>query len=350
MAEDFESVKKITDLYFEQVLKPLLPNIQSAGYSSVGGDGYFDNATLYLSVKSNIFNDSIYQFKDELTFIHYTSIDKLLSILNEGKIRLYDLNNMTDPTELHYGFNELNQTINFERIKILKSHLFSFSFCRYQETKTSEDFDLWRLYGSDGNGVGIVFTIEKENLNNWFHFLLSDIQYGPEKLDIFKDFTKRDRDFKKKHNELIQLFQTDELLIQLAALHKNDIYKTEKEVRLVYKDLRINSYEVDFKRVQDIYESMNSYGDAVNYICLDIFSKKLTENIKKSYESKNDKLIEEANFLNINTPKIKIKKIVTGYRIKDKKLINLQNTINSISEKRFDEIISSEQSNLTHFF
>lgn len=98
--------------------------------------------------------------------IHYTTLDSLFNILNSKELRFYNLKALHDGQELSYAINEFGLKINQEQIENFKNSWFVHSFCEYNN---DDDFNMWRLYGQNGNGVGIVYEIPNVN-DKWYQF------------------------------------------------------------------------------------------------------------------------------------------------------------------------------------
>lgn len=245
-------------------------------------------------------------------FIHYTSLDALYGILNSGEIRLYDLNNMNDPYEFNYIVKKLNLPISEDQIEFFKRYLFITSLCAYDET-TKDDFDMWRLYGKEGKGVAIVFDILNKE-DDWFNFLLGKVQYGnsnqeSEKLkkaiEVFNDFVI---------NKGMKLERIPQLFGFLLMLHKNDIWKNEKEFRLATHleyDIWNLRPETSFN---PLVENSLSYflqpsGKQVGFISFPLSF--------RVYEVAKEKFPDELDFEKVMkiVPQIRIKKIITGYAL-----------------------------------
>lgn len=349
--KSFDRTNKFIDLYFEEVLKPILPNAQKGGHSSWGNaDGTDQAVQMDLLGLAETYNKSIYSYTGPLTFIHYTSVDSIINILNSGEIRLYDLNNMTDPNELNYAFNHIAEEINPDKIRTLKSQLFSFSFCKYDAELLPDDFEMWRLYGLDGNGVGLVFTIDQDNRNTWHHCILSEILYGEDKKQSLLEFRKRDKAFKEKYKGQITLENTHELALAMAALHKDDIFRNEKEVRLLWTTKETNKTWIDHDTDYDIYETLNKEGNKTHYFNLKLYTPNLFQEMRKM-EKKTDEYSQAfVKFTKEYRPKIQIDKIILGYRIKNESRFKLGELLKTLSSKRYGTQIRTESSSLSKKF
>ena len=94
-----------------------------------------------------------------------------------------------------------------------------------------DSFPMWRLYGGDGYGAAIVFEVLNAKAN-WFKYLFAKVQYGQNRsLTKFRDFLAFHNDFQLRYHNPIQNWPKS--LIALMALHKNQIWSYEKEIRLL---------------------------------------------------------------------------------------------------------------------
>ncbi|MBK7311936.1 MAG: DUF2971 domain-containing protein [Sphingobacteriaceae bacterium] len=346
-----DETSKFIDLYFDEVLRPILPNVKKGGHSSWGNaDGSNQSVQMDLLGLAETYNQSIYCYSGPLTFIHYTSIDSIINILNTGSIRLYDLNNMTDPNEMNYAFNHIAEEINHDKVKNLKSQIFSFSFCKYNATDLLDDFEMWRLYGLDGNGIGLVFSIDQNNRDTWHHCILSEILYGENKKKSLLEFRERDKAFKEKYKNDITLENTHELALAMASLHKDDIFINEKEVRLLWTTKANNKIWHDHDTDYDIYETLNKDGDKTHYFNLKLYSPNLFQELRKKEAESSEYPQAFAKFTKLHRPKIQIDKIILGYRIKNENLFKVSELLKALAIKRYGAFIPIESSSLIKKF
>ena len=106
---------------FMSILKRHIPDsmIESSGYSA----GSF---SAKLSGKNKSFIGTDYFFDKGKKFVHWTSVQNLLSILNYREFRLYNLHNSSDENEFKYPSQKFNVTK--ETIDYSKSYLTLFHF------------------------------------------------------------------------------------------------------------------------------------------------------------------------------------------------------------------------------
>jgi hypothetical protein len=225
--------EKIELFISEVIRKNLLPNAKFTSASAIGAAGAdkFSYASVDLSNSFANYRKSNYYFDGDYKFIHYTSVPKLLSIIRDKKIRLYDLRAMDDKDEFDFGHKVLNKKSSYLTNEA-KKRIFCLSMCNYELEDKEQSLNMWRQFGLDGHGVGIVLEFEKSNRSNWIHYILSRVHYGEQPLKKLYKTYEVYAEFSNKYNFTIRNF--DEFLYKLFCFHKQHIYKDEKEVRLIY--------------------------------------------------------------------------------------------------------------------
>lgn len=125
-----EIIGKIT-VDFDKCIYRHLPKewISSSGSS---GPRFYSR----LSEKNKSYETSEYFFKGDRKFVHWTSIQNLMSIINSRQIRLYNLQNPIDENEFKYAAEKL--TIPDDIIDHSKNYLYTFSFCEIKEKDNPE--------------------------------------------------------------------------------------------------------------------------------------------------------------------------------------------------------------------
>lgn len=165
-------------------------------------------------------NSKYYYNGENLRFIHWTSVDNLLSIINHRQLRLYNLHNCKDRTEFSHSARVMS--IKPEKIEHSKSFLYTISLC---EAKELSNPYLWKKYGRNYRGIAIEFEIVNDPMR-WNKFMLSKVYYG------------LPRKFINLQKELIKLMSDhpqvtcDIDLGRLICFYKHARYKRESEVRL----------------------------------------------------------------------------------------------------------------------
>jgi hypothetical protein len=227
---------------FKAVANKHFPNFISDGYGYAGPRFHIN-----LSGKASTLENTPYYYHDELKFVHWTSIENLVSIINNQEIRLYNLINSDDEQEFEYSAKALD--LDDRRIRLIKENYFTFSFCKKNELNNPH---LWKTYGKDFSGVAIEFSIVNKP-ENWSSYLVSKISY--EFPDVFAAYQKDINILKRKYNNEIEL---DFDIWRFAGFHKAELYQPENEVRLSvcfpfkYTDDRLkiarNQFRIDGKR------------------------------------------------------------------------------------------------------
>lgn len=194
------------------------------GFSSSLGENNKTGISLDISLRDIGMEGTV--FKElEGSFIHFTNVRSLFSILNEGFVRMYDLNNANDKRELYYAskFGKVD-------IERFKSHYYTLSMCDKNIHNSDNCLDIWRFYGDNGAGVGIELEIKNlnKNLNSGFH--LSRVLYDIN-IETAEKFKEAHSDFNSNNNCEIDV---SAILTHISNYYKSLLFKTENEVRLVH--------------------------------------------------------------------------------------------------------------------
>jgi len=209
-----ELVNKIT-LEFLKILRTHLPEKLISRNGSSGP--YFD---ANLTDKNLNYKETPYFYIGELKFVHWTSVQNLLSIINNREIRFYNLLNSSDPNEFDYAAKALK--ISHNQINHSKNYFFTFSFCRSDDLANKY---LWNEYGKDYSGVAIEFEIiNKPDL--WENFMISRVYY--ELPQFLIDFISDLKVLCEKYPEI----KTKIDLGKLIGFHKEKRFNEENELRL----------------------------------------------------------------------------------------------------------------------
>jgi hypothetical protein len=291
-------------LFEKEVLKGILPNMR---WMSVGGlapaSATILNSLNYTPSESKgIYKGSDYDYKGSYKFIHYTSIQNLISILRDKQIRMYNLGSMDDRDEFSFAFNHTGLKENHYSGEA-KNKLFVLSMCNYEVEETEQSFNIWRQYGLNGDGCGIVFKFKKTFSENWLNFILSSVHYGENSIVEIVECIMRYYAFKKKENFEIRNFER--LLYNLLPLHKRSIYKDELEVRLLF-DAGVN--RVNKTNNNKINIDVNRRGKASSFINLEL-EKSFSAEFLNQFDQRERSLLLKLY------PYIEIDKIIFGYRV-----------------------------------
>lgn len=303
-----------------EVLKSVLPYARFSETKMFGSPNFSPNSFKAKISSVNIFKDSIYEYKGDGNFIHFTSLFALNSILESGYLRMSEFGNLIDQNELTYGAQVFEGIKDYQKnLQILnnfKENVFSLSACQSSEN-TMKDPYLWQTYGDKGNGVVIEYSFTNMNLVN---YIFGNIQYGKvgllplEKIKSLSDKFKTENDDFFPENFL-------ELIIEMESFHKAMKFSEEKEVRLIFK----NDISLKYNH-NPIFRDINSTRDIKNF--LKIFLK----GRNPEYTNANMDSVGEDFFCNF-FPQIEIKRIIFGFGISVEKKVNFMHYFNDIKTK-----------------
>lgn len=327
-------LKKVQDI-FSQI------DVSSA-FSIYSGEAPTSGKIIF-SNQSDAFKKK-FEFSNYKNIIHYTSMDNMISILNSQTFRLYNCLNLNDPKEIEYANTKFNFGLTEHEISTFKQNSFVSSFCEYDMNKQNDDFNLWRLYGNQGLGVGLVFEIENMK-DSWEEVYIGKISYN-ENDAITKQFSGFIR-FHNEFNQQYQLFDNTPSFFPAITLHfKDEIWKTENEIRL-FAHCPFDKYELE----PESFESQNHYlsttlehtinksGRLVSYISLPLNRK------RKLLEFKNCGISEnEGNVFLSCIPHFKLKRIVLGYNVPSKVRFNIDKILNWLIDKNEMDFVELEYS------
>lgn len=298
---------------FNKKILDIFPNFEfsNSRCSTVNDTNAFGTYEYRFNQKSLSETEYIKSLGNE--FIHYTSVSNLCSILNEDSIRMYNLIHKNDPREFDYLIKKYRLQIDEEEINLFKRSFHLFSMCKYDELE-KDNFNMWRNYGKDGHGIGIVFEFLNDN---WDYFLLGETQY--EDNDLSEHRICQIVNISNEYRKFINQDRIPILFGSLFLYHKNKIWKDEKEVR-IFTYLSYDEYSLTFNN--ELSELNNKYlkfffdsGKVGSYVILPLES-----NLKLLAERRN---IENYDFF----PRIRIKKVVVGYRMSNEESNRLRHVI-----------------------
>lgn len=308
--------------YFSLVNK-IFPELSISSAFTLYGGEYPTSAQIELSNQSLAFKN---KFAYAGTFIHYTSLESLLNIINSQEIRLFNCKNLNDKLELRYAAKELGIKVSESDLEVQRQNFFIFSACEYDLALCNDDFNLWRLYSNSGSGAAIVFEIDNMK-DDWANIFYGKVEYGIDNrqnndlikfIDIHQDF-----------NEKYHLFQNIPSIIPAIGLHfKNKIWKIENEIRLIAYcpfdkyTLETNAFEMGNPYLSTtLKHTINKSGNQAAYVSLPLNVEKL----KKEYA----KIIGDSDaekYLQC-IPHLKIKRIIVGHKIPAEVLVAIENIL-----------------------
>jgi hypothetical protein len=321
-----EFQEQILNEYVAQARK-IYPNL---AYGTSVGSSFDDKVEFNFYNHQQVLHDTQYSPKSINKFIHYTSIDSLFSILNSKEIRLFNLNNLNDKTELKYSANQFNLELNEHQLNHFRNSYFLHSFCQYDGNHL-DDFNLWRLYGQNGSGVGIVFEITNTS-DKWYQMFLGQVNYdmSSESSARLIEFIQFHKSFCSNHNNFMQNIPT--FILILLLFHKNSIWKIENEFRLLshyeMESVGKGSSLIDSNCFFDnnLFHTITKNRSKTAYLTLPLspLSEMDFAELRNAYDETQDKLFLKS------IPSISITKVILGYDYSDKQLIEITELIHRI--------------------
>jgi len=309
---------------FQAEVEEIVPHAKFAfgSYWSGSSEDSFGGYKQELVLKQDALNGTAYQIDGIREYIHYTTTNALFSILNEGEIRLSDLNHLNDPKEFDFLVNHCSIKMENEQIELFKRSLFVFSMCEYNDSE-KDDFNMWRLYGNNGNGIGIVFELANESYD-WYNYLVGKVNYNnpiaEQKLCKLLNIAKA---YQEKG---LNTRRFSALIGMLLLFHKNPIWEIEKEVRIAtfceYDPFTLESSGLDSSPhwgMEKLSFYLNSRSKESAYISHNLENKTLIQ-------INNNQNLDAENKLKAlrNSLRLRIKKVILGYNVPDQYCENLQ--------------------------
>lgn len=296
-------------LYLEKARK-YFPRIQISQTSYIYNKEIQDEPTSgEIELNGSFLNEEALENNNSIQFIHYTSLQSAMNILNSGKVRLYNCFNLNDPSEIKYLLDKSPIDFNKNEIEKFKREHFILSGSLY-ESENDEDFNLWRLYGDNGRGVALVFEIN-ENVKNWNNVYLQKVSYEEENTKSrINDYFNFHKDYNEKH----KLFENKPDFFPLLATGvKHNIWSIEKEFRIVVNSpFEQHSLKPKAKILTDkqISSTLNheykSDGRLVSFVEIPIHL-----NNSKSHKTNLPLSGDEIDVINY-VPNLKTKKLILG--------------------------------------
>ncbi|MEP7169623.1 MAG: DUF2971 domain-containing protein [Bacteroidota bacterium] len=322
--------------YLAILKKHLLPNLH---FKSMWDEG----RQFRLPDTFDVCKGSKYFYSGSHLFLHFTTIPNLLNILREKKIRLYSLSGMDDKDEYSGSLTNMGIKEDEWKGKQIKKNIFIFSMCEYKIEQEEKSLNLWREYGSDGNDIAIVFKIKPQLKKHWVHYMLSQVYYSKKALNPFLKAAEEIKEYEVRENFKETDFKT--AFYKLFAFHKQEIYKHEREVRLLYSTgLTERDREkaiIDFrnkKKTLFVERELEWKQDK------DMLT---NERILKLYNNKQEYLKMARNVF----PHISIHKILFGYRLSKEVKEELRDAIYEIiKNKKYKTVPKLEDSSLFKYF
>jgi hypothetical protein len=298
MMEIKDRIDYLVDEYTQTVLIHLFPNVNKQ--NSWSKECGISKNEFEISLTPESFLKCAPQYKPvSKSFLHFTSLRSLHSIINEMSIRMYNLKNVNDPNEISFSLKNLH--INKPELDRFRDRIYTLSLCEPNVLDSPNILNLWRLYGHDGWGVAIEFNIEFPKNQSQSKFLLAKIIYDKMKL---KSFYEASKNFEIKNKIKVK---NSSLLVVPSCLHKSKYFEIENEVRLVFDGEQFPAIEVlkdDCKYKNDF----NTRNEFVSYYNLGLYKD------------------NEVN----GAPEISIKRIQIGFRYDKKKFTEIKRHIENL--------------------
>ncbi len=301
------------------VLQKIFPNARLASAGMFGSPEIAPSSFKAKISPENLFKDTVYEYKGNGNFIHFTSLIALKSILDSGWIRMSDFSNLVDKQELVYASSIFEKdgfyTQEFNKIEDLKRNVFCLSACE-SSLQTQTDSFMWEIYGDKGSGVFIEF--EYTNKEPYSHNL-GNVLYGKKNLNSLIQLKELYNQFRSDTNNF-SVQDIFNLILEIKAFHKANRYQKEKEVRFLFKNDKNNYDEHDH---ESIYEDFNSRQEVKYFSKLYLKGRNpivTDENLKKHTE------IEICKYY----PQIEIKRICLGYNISIENKVDIMTFISKL--------------------
>ena len=315
-------------------LERLLPNV-TINCSRAGNDEGVNYSHFFIPPENKFLKDSEYFYDGKHSFIHFTNLFALQSIISQRNIRLYNLHNLNDPRE--YSFAGNLTKFNKTNKKDAKDRFFLLSMCKTEilTKSTGIEFNMWRLYGGNGTGIAIELNFDNNPSINWSDYFLAQVQYGAESKSRLNEIKK----LLTKLESLKPLVSVD--LGQIFCYHKTKLYNLEDETRLLF----------DYRAVKVVGASTYKSKEG------EITSPIIKTDILKSVGTKDVNYLElpihhkdfKPVFNNNNIPIPKIERIIIGYHYKDN-FNKVSTLLKKLCEERLGYTPKIEKSRLTKYY
>lgn len=313
--------------------KNFYPNLEFGHSSYFKGGNIFDVKWEFKNTQ-NVLSQTEYLYPEQKKFIHYTSFDTLWNIINENQLRLYNLNKLNDPRELIYPAREFDLHYPPEQMEAFRSSYFLGSMCAYDEQRQPDDFILWRLYGKDGNGVGIVFDLENPEAI-WYQSFLGKVIYNPN-----ADCSNTLRQFINFHNAFskdnLEFQNIPSIILTMLLLHKHESWSMENEFRIITHlsydriTLKMDGSQSNFNYSEMLYHEMTMGVKQTGYVTLPLSPINDTHKRKIGGNDGNIPL----EHLNSIFPMFKISKVILGYKYNDVQRFEIEFLLNKVTASK----------------
>ena len=181
---------------------------------------------------ANIFKESPYAYPGEFRFIHFTSKEGLLGIIDSGYIRTTAIGNLAqehaefDGLKCFTADNNLRRQLQ-SKTETLKE-VFTLSMCESTPEMQNSDW-MWTKYGQQHEGAFLEFSMAQEET---FRHVVGKVIYDDNHHHL-QQLNDRIIDFQRAYK-----FDTNNypgLFAELLAYHKPSCFSIENEVRWYYR-------------------------------------------------------------------------------------------------------------------
>ena len=207
--------------------------------------------------------------KEEREVIHYTSLDMLVSVLDdkvEGRdafLRMGDSFHLNDPEEGQYLARRIEEAHGhgwFGEKKDLHAYIASFIIPddkKDQELRDEDDLRYWRSYGNEGKGCSIRFPVRdipfrrvlygKDNVTR----ALDTLDLGSIWSALQPLTTDRNERVSSAAREILSE-RIRKNITRILYLYKDDAYKYEQECRMVKAALEVDEGDIRFEPLDQV--------------------------------------------------------------------------------------------------
>lgn len=344
-----------TKIEYWQLVKELIDEtFGCASIKSIGRWNDSNNLDADIHLSTNLLKGSIHELRNDTQLIHYTSVQTLFEILNSKKLRLFNAMHMNDPLELFFSLKTI-EDLNPEGIEKQINNFFLISFCEYvSSSEMKEHFSMWRNYGDNGNGVGIVFKLANYNLNNrWIDSALGKVSYDPNSQSIngIRNYFQ-----KLKNENKFSIHNLPNVIFQLASFHKAPIWAEENEIRLCrflkWDKLR---WKYEYNKNDFTREIKTTFQNNVikYFIEMDLDNNSRLETARQVSEDAN-KVNKTQSFTSEEAfdiyPSLNIEKIIFGYRMSNDTKHEVEGALRLLAFQKLGITLQFDNSIFTTYF
>jgi hypothetical protein len=240
--KDYEKYKRNEftekhEKYIHNVLNPHLPNFEIAIATNSG----YDSFQLSMSPFGKVLEGSQFYYNEGNTFVHFTNLEAVKSILSEGCINLSGLNTSTDKNEILLNLKPFQTITNiFLDEEVIKADFLNLSLSPFdieniETIQTCYENLKNNFYGFGKDfPIALVMEIDLTNRNEWYKYHLSKIHYSQtnEKPPHFLENLIKNTEFWIEENNY-QITGLQDAIYPLLSFFKESKYSIENEIRLI---------------------------------------------------------------------------------------------------------------------